>query len=371
MRVVGATDPSPQDAAALRYSFDFDNDGTWEVVDSASAEAIIPDALLTDGRVDRQARVRTADDDGGFVDTTLTWIVHDVAPTITLTAPRTVKVGEAFTVEVAVADVGRDTVSSIVIDWQDGTTTTLPLGDLSATHVYTGSQTTRSVAARVTNEDGTFVKTTPITIDAPPTVQRATFRVDGQYYGSMATSDTRGPAIQFLLSEAAAAGSLTADDLVLTNLTTGETVPMTAGTPGGLVFSSTQNSSNQWRWPRGLPDGNYRATLPAGSFTDIGGTPSVVDGVIDFYILAGDANRDRTVNFDDLLILARNYNQTLRNFTQGNFDYSFDGMVNFDDLLILARRYGTTLAAPATATSPMLATEASRRSRAAIDSVLD
>jgi hypothetical protein len=31
----------------------------------------------------------------------------------------------------------------------------------------------------------------------------------------------------------------------------------------------------------------------------------------DFYVLAGDANRDRIVNFSDLLILAKAYNKAL------------------------------------------------------------
>lgn len=82
--------------------------------------------------------------------------------------------------------------------------------------------------------------------------------------------------------------------------------------------------------------------------------------------LAGDANRDNTVNFDDLLLLAKNYNSTGATWERG--DFTGDGLVNFDDLLVLAKNYNRTVlsplpeaaAAPATvAASPVVAANAS------------
>lgn len=98
-----------------------------------------------------------------------------------------------------------------------------------------------------------------------------------------------------------------------------------------------------------LGDGDWQLTMPAGSFTDVAGNPTVVDATAAFTVLLGDANRDRVVDFTDLLILAQNYGRSGRNFAQGNFDYSPDGLVSFDDLLLLAQRYGTSLS---TAVSP-------------------
>jgi uncharacterized delta-60 repeat protein len=95
-----------------------------------------------------------------------------------------------------------------------------------------------------------------------------------------------------------------------------------------------------------LPDGNYRATLPAGSVQDAAGNPLAADFTIDFFVLAGDPNHDRKVDFSDLVVLAQNYNTpTGATFDKGDFNY--DGQVDFADLVILAQRYGTTLAAPA------------------------
>jgi hypothetical protein len=57
--------------------------------------------------------------------------------------------------------------------------------------------------------------------------------------------------------------------------------------------------------------------------------------------LKGDANLDFTVNFDDLLALAANYNGSRKFWSNGDFNY--DGTVNFDDLLGLAANYNQTL----------------------------
>ncbi len=109
---------------------------------------------------------------------------------------------------------------------------------------------------------------------------------------------------------------------------------------------------NPFMHPTGLPDGNYRLTLPVDTIGDLSSTFATAPATLDFFVLAGDATRDRTVNFDDLLLLAANYNQSGKLFTQG--DFNNDGTVNFDDLLMLAARYNTTLpaASPAASVAP-------------------
>lgn len=57
--------------------------------------------------------------------------------------------------------------------------------------------------------------------------------------------------------------------------------------------------------------------------------------------LAGDANLDGSVDFDDLLILAQNYNTSGANWFSGDFNRT--GTVNFDDLLLVAQNYGQHL----------------------------
>jgi hypothetical protein len=57
--------------------------------------------------------------------------------------------------------------------------------------------------------------------------------------------------------------------------------------------------------------------------------------------LKGDADLNSSVNFNDLVALARNFNQANRFWQQGDFDYN--GMVNFNDLVALARNFNQTL----------------------------
>jgi ELWxxDGT repeat protein len=147
-------------------------------------------------------------------------------------------------------------------------------------------------------------------------------------------------------------------DLVLKNLTAGNTVPAAnVRLAGGEVGAAAPASSVTFTFPGYpgalLPDGNYRATLTAGSATDANGDPLARDATLDFYVLAGDATGDRVVNFDDLLVLAKNYNKADMAFAQG--DFTGDGLVNFDDLLVLAKNYNKTVPADGAAPAPAAA----------------
>ena len=91
-----------------------------------------------------------------------------------------------------------------------------------------------------------------------------------------------------------------------------------------------------------LPDGYYQARLNANSVSGPGGT-NKKSAIHSFFILAGDADRNGHVDFDDLLTLAQNYGKQTMSWSQGNFNYDAQGKVDFDDLLMLAQRYGTSL----------------------------
>jgi ELWxxDGT repeat protein len=154
---------------------------------------------------------------------------------------------------------------------------------------------------------------------------------------SAAFDVARGPSLTLTFSEDVAA-TMSATDLVIRDLATGQVVPAdrvaltyNAGTTAVFSFA-------------GLPDGNFRATLPAGSVSDVAGNPLAADVMLDFFSLAGDANRDRTVDFNDLVKLAQNYNTTGKTWADG--DFTGDGSVDFNDLVILAQRYNTSLPAP-------------------------
>jgi hypothetical protein len=142
--------------------------------------------------------------------------------------------------------------------------------------------------------------------------------------------------------------------VVVTNRTTGQVVPVAnvvaaydaAGRTLSVLVRGTGGS---------LPaDGDYRVTIPAGSVVDRAGNATTGAMTVDFFLLAGDANHDRVVNFADLLTLAKNYNRT-GGATLAEGDFNGDGAVNFADLLILAKHYNTALAAPPPDPAPVMA----------------
>jgi hypothetical protein len=138
--------------------------------------------------------------------------------------------------------------------------------------------------------------------------------------------------------------SLSAGDLVVQQQPSGPTIPASAM----AVTWDAETRTARWTfpsYPSGLPDGRYRATLAAADASNRAGRPLAAPATVDFSFMAGDVTGDDQVNFDDLVILAQNYNATDKTYPDG--DFNFDRKVDFADLVILAQRYNTALTAPA------------------------
>jgi hypothetical protein len=163
--------------------------------------------------------------------------------------------------------------------------------------------------------------------------------------------DVAGAAVAIRFSEDVF-DSLSAADLVVQNVTTGETISNTA------MNVNWDGKTRMARWtfpgyPGGLPDGNYHATLATSGVTDPAHNTLATSYALDFFTLAGDANRDRAVDFNDLVMLAQHYN-TIGGMTFDEGDFNYDGNVDFNDMVLLAQRYNASLAAPAVA-APVVA----------------
>lgn len=91
VRFQNATDISAADrAAGFRYSYDFNNDGTFEVNNSTSATMEVPASYLRSGN--NTVRGRIHDKDNGFTDYTAVLVISGTggdtqAPTVNLTSP--------------------------------------------------------------------------------------------------------------------------------------------------------------------------------------------------------------------------------------------------------------------------------------------
>ena len=137
--------------------------------------------------------------------------------------------------------------------------------------------------------------------------------------------------------------TLTAGALVLQNLSTGQIVPPSAIALGYHAGTNTATFTFPGLPGSILPDGDYLATLPAGSVRDSFGNPSASDATLSFFVLAGDADRDRSVGIGDFSILASRFNQP-GTFSQGDFNYN--GSTEIGDFAILASKFNTSLPAP-------------------------
>jgi endo-1,4-beta-xylanase len=131
---------------------------------------------------------------------------------------------------------------------------------------------------------------------------------------------------------------LNADDVTIMNITTGQALSMSNV---WLQIQQIANKTVMTAWfTSPLADGDYEIRTRDASGTDAVGYPLPATSS-EFFVLAGDANRDRRVDFADLLIVSQNYGQSGRAFSQGNFDYA--GAVDFSDLLIVAQQFGAQL----------------------------
>jgi uncharacterized delta-60 repeat protein len=263
--------------------------------------------------------------------------VIDVAPQITLTGPATVLSGQTYRLDFSAIDPGTDTIQSWTIDWGDGVIDTLPADATSATHDYAinPGNVLRSARVTATNEDGTFVAVKNITVDGLPQVNRGM------------TVSTNGFSINS--AQRYFAFIDTSFNEVVTNLTP-QSMTITR-VADGAVFQPLQVDAPItpaqfraiWRLPV-LPDGDYDVTWSAGNnIVDLAGQPILPLPPFRFHMLAGDVNRDRVVDFADLLRVSQNYGRREQVYSAGNIDFSNDGSVDFNDLLILIQQFDATV----------------------------
>ncbi len=136
----------------------------------------------------------------------------------------------------------------------------------------------------------------------------------------------------------AVASQVSVAKLALTNVTTSTTVGIASVTySGGNTIAKVSFS------PILLANGRYTLSMAASGVTDAAGNTLAAPLSFQFTQLAGDATGDGVVNFDDLLVVAQNYNTNGKTFSQGNFNYDGSGIVDFSDLLILAQNYGQSV----------------------------
>jgi hypothetical protein len=153
-------------------------------------------------------------------------------------------------------------------------------------------------------------------------------------------------------------------------------VDYTGASPVSTIQSLLTSGHNGGAWNGGGINSSTAAVVPNRALgfaeaTDVG-SPSTFAGqsidntsVLVRYTIVGDADLNRSVNVNDLGILASNWQLSSKRWSQGNFDYSPDGLVNVNDLGMLASNWQTVLAAPSAPARP--APKRHAASRIAVD----
>jgi fibronectin-binding autotransporter adhesin len=180
----GQSDPSVADVSAgFTYSYDFDNDGDFEIVDSADATAAVPAELTADGLGSFTVHGRITDKDGGFTDYTTTVNVTNVAPTVSI-AVQNSGTGQNQALMLTANDASPTDQPAgfrYVINWNDGSpaqTVTGPGNGVSVAHTFAASGTYMgSVVALDKNDGQSEAATTTLTVVVPVPEPVATVEV--------------------------------------------------------------------------------------------------------------------------------------------------------------------------------------------------
>jgi hypothetical protein len=341
------TDPSINDTnSGFKFSFDWNNDGVYDLVDSGSASQAIPDTLLADGPRTGIIKGKVADKDGGFTEYTATLNVTNVTPSVEAIPDQSLAAPGSFDYAGGVfSDPGLLDAWVGQVDWNyhAGDTATAPFavssdGTFSLHHNF-GTPGAYVVRVGVADKDGAVGYTTfNVTVAGPDTVAPTITSAPQFLY----QSGPRRVAVTF--SEEVGA-SISQSNLVIHNLNTDTDLPANAAT-----FAWDDNTyTATWTFSSSsLPDANYHAVFHTAGIKDVANNPLAGGGAdlpLDFFFLYGDANRDKKVDFDDLVLLAQHYN-ILGGMTWADGDFTSDGNVDFNDLVIMAQHYNTALASP-------------------------
>ncbi len=115
------------------------------------------------------------DEDGTYnVGNTVTVLVNNVAPTLTISGASSVEEGAVYTLNLLSSDPGADTITQWTINWGDGSAVQTVTGNpASVTHTFADGLNTYTISATVTDEDGSYNAGNTVTVtvnDVAPTL---------------------------------------------------------------------------------------------------------------------------------------------------------------------------------------------------------
>ncbi len=196
------TDPSLRDTTAgFLYSYDFNNDGTFEITDSNQASAVVPAQFVKDKGI-RTVRSLVRDVDGGITERFTDITIQEVAPTLIVTGNDTAVEGSNYILNLSATDPGNDSISRWIVDWNDGTITTVDGATQALTHQFADNGS-RNIAVQAIDSDGIYTANKAVNVsNAAPNVQNlaATNSTEGDVTTLTGTIADPGRADSFSLT---------------------------------------------------------------------------------------------------------------------------------------------------------------------------
>ncbi len=154
------TDPSPADqAAGFTYSYDFDNDGVFEV----SSTGDWSQSFIATQAGSQVIRGRITDRDGGSRDYLVSITVAEVAPRLILDGESTSSEGQSYALNLSATDPGNDAINGWSVDWGDGSTSIADTASASLSHLFPDDGTYQ-VRVTAVDDDGVYVVTKAVTV---------------------------------------------------------------------------------------------------------------------------------------------------------------------------------------------------------------
>jgi hypothetical protein len=150
--------------------------------------------------------------------------------------------------------------------------------------------------------------------------------------------DAPKPALLFTFSQQVGA-AVDPSDIIVTNTTTGMVIPTSAIALSYNTPTRTLTVTFPEIFQGVLPNGNYTAIVSATGIVGNSANPMATDYQLPFRVLAGDADGNGIINFDDYVRIDNGFNNHLTGFSNGDFNY--DGVVNFDDYVIIDLAFNT------------------------------
>jgi autotransporter-associated beta strand protein len=271
---------SVDQSAGFTYGYDFNNDGIFEIQNTASASATVPASFLSLGPLDQTIRGRIIDKDGGFSDYTTTIHVDNVAPIVNVSGNAAVNQSALFARSGSFIDPGADTwVAQVDYGAGDGFQPLAlnPNKTFTLSHTY-ATPNTYQVTVRVTDHGGAGPNAATGSASFQIVVNATTFQVSsfsGNNSGFDATFNRAADASQLNLYRGANVAGVFAfglPDVTVTGQSSG-------AVHGSLAWDSATNTAHFVAFSGALAPDTYTVDLASRSdgWTDTSG--SLLDGL--------------------------------------------------------------------------------------------